>query len=493
MTEETERRATQSLDLGRLRRLLDVLEEGVAVLGPDGVLEYLNPSGERILGVAARDLLGWKLLAFRWEIVDAEGRPLPRESLPPLGVLATGEPQGPMIVGMSSPAVPDVRWVEVSARPLLAPGEPGAAATVTSFRDVSERLVAERALRTSEERYQTMAQSVPVGIFHTDAGGGLVWANRAWTEITGLALEDSLGNGWTRAVHPDDLPGVLEAWGAAAATGERYRREHRYVRSDGELRWVVCRATELRDGQGRLLGRVGSVTDITDAKTAAQMKDQIIGMASHELRAPLVSIRGALTFLEPHLRGEDEEGRRLFRIAVRNAELLERMVRDLLDIERLSVGQLKLDVAPVPVSEVLAQAVEVVRAQAEERGVVVRPPEPGAALVLADRDRLIQLFTNLLSNAVKFSEPGGDVLIEVRAAPGAVTVGIHDRGIGVAPEHHEHIFQPFTQLGDAAHRGGAGLGLAISRAIAKGHGGRLWVESAPGEGASFYVALPSVT
>jgi PAS domain S-box-containing protein len=491
MSDTQGRRAPEPLTIDRLRQLLDALEEGVSVLGPEGVVEYVNPSGERILGVSADELLGWKLIDFRWEIVDEAGRPLPRESLPPLRVITTGEPQGPMIVGMSSPAVSGVRWVEVSARPLPGPGKRGPASTVTSFRDVSKRLEATRALRASEERYQTMAQSVPVGIFHTDAESGLVWANRMWTEITGLSLEDSLGTGWTRAVHPEDLPGLFEAWSAAVAAGQPYRREHRYVHPDGEVRWVICRATELTDGQGRYLGRVGSVTDVTEAKAAATMKDQVIGLVSHELRAPLVSIRGALTFLEPHVRDVEEDGQRLFRIAVRNAELLERMVRDLLDIERLEAGQLKLEKASVPVAELLARAIEVVRAQAEERGVVVRAPAPTTALVLADRDRVLQLLTNLLSNAVKFSEPDGEVRIDVRSGAGVVTVGIHDQGIGIAPEHHEHIFQPFTQVGDAARRGGAGLGLAISRAIAKGHGGRLWVESEAEKGASFFVSLPA--
>jgi len=486
-------RLPEAPTLGRLREVLDVLEEGVAILGPDGVVEYVNPSGERILSLAPGEILGCRLTDFRWEVVDVEGRPLPRETLPTLRALETGEPVGPMVVGFTSNAVPELAWVEVSARPLRGRGRNASHATVSSFRDITKRIRALEALRESERRYHTLAQSVPVGIFHTDREHKLTWANRAWTDITGLSLEDSLGDGWAQAVHQDDRAGIFEAWAAAVAAGQPYRREHRYVRPDGDVRWVICRAVEQLDEHGRFLGRVGSVTDITDAKAAATLKDQIIGLVSHELRAPIISIRGGLTFLEPHLADAGEEARRFFGMAVRNAELLERMVRDLLDIERLQAGRLGLDMVQVLLSDVLREVRGVVLPQAAERGVTLREPAPSAVVVTADRDRLMQVFTNLLSNAVKFSGQGDEVRMDVSMAPGTVTVGIHDRGRGIAPEEHERIFEPFAQVegGKVPGLTGAGLGLAIARAIMDRHGGRIWVESALGEGASFYVSLPA--
>jgi PAS domain S-box-containing protein len=484
-------RPPEAPTLDRLREVLDVLEEGVAILGPDGVVEYVNPSGERILRLAPGEVLGCRLMDFRWEIVDLEGRPLPRESLPTLRALETGEPVGPRVVGMTSNAVPELAWVEVSARPLRGPGEKAPHSTVTSFRDITDRVRAVEALRESERRYHTLAQSVPVGIFHTDSQHKVTWANRAWTDITGLSLEESLGDGWARAVHPEDREGIFEAWRAAVAAGAPYRREHRFVRPDGDVRWVICRAVEQLDEHGTSLGRVGSVTDITDAKAAATAKDQIIGLVSHELRAPIISIRGGLTFLKPHLGDAGEEAGRFFDMAVRNAELLERLVRDLLDIERLQAGHLGMEMVPVVLSDLLEEVRGVIFPQAAECGVTLREPAPSAVVVTADKDRLMQVFTNLLSNAVKFSEPGGEVWMDVASSPDTVTVGVHDRGRGIAPEDHQRIFELFTQVAGAGETAGAGLGLAISRAIVKGHGGRIWVESALGQGASFYVSLPA--
>lgn len=474
-----------------LREVLDALEDGVAILGRDGVVDYVNPSGERILSLEPGEVLGCRLLDFRWEIVDLEGSTLPRESLPTLRAMETGEPAGPVVVGMTSNAVPELEWVEVSTRPLLRPGAEPPHATVTTFRQVTDRVRALRALGESEERYHALARSVPVGIFHTDSQGACLWVNQAWTDITGLSLEDSLGGAWADALHPEDRERVLAAWGAASAADEPYRCEHRYLQASGEVRWVICRAVRL--GAPRGLGWVGSVIDITEAKSAALLKDQIIGHVSHELRAPLISIRGGLSFLEKHLGDAGEEARRFFDMAVRNTELLERLVRDLLDIERLDAGQAALDLAPVTLSEVLAEARGLVFPQSAVRDVAMREAPSSALQVTADRDRLLQVFTNLLSNAVKFSETGGEVWMDMAEGGDAVTVGVHDRGRGIASEDHARIFEPFAQahVGLTSEPTGAGLGLAIARAIVDRHGGRIRVESALGRGASFFVTLPT--
>ncbi len=453
----------------------------------------MNPAGERILNLQPGEMLGSRLMDFRWEIVDLEGNELPRESLVTLRAMETGEPAGPVVVGMTSNAVPELAWVEVTTRPLRRPGAPPPYATVTSFRQVTDRVRAEQTLRESEKRYETLAQSVPVGIFHTDARGACLWVNHAWTGITGLSHEDSLGEAWADGLHPEDRDRVFAAWKAANAASEPYRCEHRYLHADGTVKWVICRAVPQLDPQGRTVGWVGSVTDVTEAKSAAVLKDRIIGHVSHELRAPLISIRGGLGFLAPYLEGAGEEPRRFFDMAVRNTDLLERLVRDLLDIERLQAGQAGLEMGPVVVSDVLNEAVGVVLSQAEARGVALRDAPSGSLRVTGDRDRLLQVFTNLLSNAVKFSEEGGEVWTDVTEAGDAVTVGVHDRGRGIAPEDHARIFEPFHQVGveRGSRPAGAGLGLAIARAIVDQHGGRIRVESALGRGASFFVTLPA--
>jgi len=199
-----------------------------------------------------------------------------------------------------------------------------------------------------------------------------------------------------------------------------------------------------------------------------------------------------LSFLETHLRDADEEGRRLLEIAQRNAELLERLVRDLLDIDRLEGGQIPLSLKRIALAPLLVEAREAHLAAAEERGVVIDEAPEVAMELTADPDRLLQILNNLLSNAVKFSEPGGRVWIDVIAKADGAEVGVHDHGRGVPAELHEQVFERFVQAdpADAAERGGAGLGLAIARAVTHRHGGRIWVENESGGGAAFRFFLP---
>ena len=495
MAHSSSSRAREALSLERLMQVVDALHEGVAILNADGVVDFVNASGEEILHVPAGDVLGWKLLDFRWEIVDREGRPLPREAHPALRVLETGEPHPTTVVGMRAPSVDGMGtvWVEVTAQPLQGPGEGRPRGSVSTFRDVTGRMEAEAALRASEARYQMLAQSVPTGIFHTDALGGCIWVNRAWTSLTGRTLDECRGRRWLNVVHPDDRARVSAAWDGALASGAEYAGKHRILTPDGTVRWVTCTVARSVAEDGTFQGSIGSVVDVTEAETAAHLKDQLLGLASHELRAPLVAIQGALAHLGPHVREADEEGRKLFDMARRNASLLERLVRDLLDIERLEGGKVPLKLEPTELRALLVEAREGHLAAAGKRGVVLEEPAGGDVQVRVDRDRILQVLNNLLSNAVKFSGPGGTVRMDVAAQADGVVVGVHDHGRGVPAELHESVFERFVQAdpADSTEREGAGLGLAIARAITHRHGGRIWVESEPGRGASFFFFLPA--
>ena len=314
-----------------------------------------------------------------------------------------------IVVGLRSPSLETqgTRWVEVTTRPLQDQDEARPHGSVSSFRDVTESIEAAEALSASDARYELLAQSVPTGIFRADASGAWVWANRAWTEISGRAPEDSVGSGWLDAVHPDDRARVAAKWQDAIRTEGPCRLEYRVLEPNGMIRWVASRSTPAAGEDGVTHGHLGSVTDITEAKTAEQFKDQLLEVASHELRAPLIAIRGGLTFLEPYVRDADEDGRLLFGIAHRNALLLERLVRDLLDIERLEGGRIPLKLGRVAVHGLLREVRDLTLVQAVERGVVVEKPIGEDIEVAVDRDRIMQVFTNLVTNAVKFSEPGG--------------------------------------------------------------------------------------
>lgn len=363
-----------ALSPARLRQVVDSLEEGVAILDAHGVIEFINARGQEILRVPALEMLGHRLVDFRWEIIGADETPLPREDHPALKAVATGKPQARTVLGMRTPAVDgETVWVEVSATPMAPEHGDGPPGSLTTFRDVSTRVAAERAL-----------------------------------------------------------------------------------------------------------------------KEAAEFKDQIIGLVSHELRAPLVSILGGLSFLAPYIEGADEDGQRLYDMAVRNARLLERLVNDLLDIERLEGGQVALELQSTRLADLLEEARSLALRSAEDRGVKLEEVDVVDGEVSLDHDRILQVLTNLLSNAVKFSDPGGSVRLRGRLDEGALEVEVIDEGRGIPEDQAERVFERFVQVhpSDASDRGGAGLGLAIARAVVMRHGGRIWVEPNPGRGSCFRFRIP---
>ncbi|MDE2291426.1 MAG: HAMP domain-containing histidine kinase [Elusimicrobia bacterium] len=225
------------------------------------------------------------------------------------------------------------------------------------------------------------------------------------------------------------------------------------------------------------------------------MDDKTAAYLTHELRAPLTSIRCALEYL----RGEVKDPRSLeaAEIALRNAERLAGLIDDILETSRVQSGRLALSARPVDAGEAAREAVTALLPWADRKGVrlsVLR--ELALPAASADPKRLHQALTNLLSNALKFTPAGGRVTVEVRRGrrerAGRVVFCVRDTGPGIAPEDGERLFRYFAQgAAGKASGAGTGLGLALARAMAELMGGSLWFESEPGRGAAFFLALPA--
>lgn len=238
---------------------------------------------------------------------------------------------------------------------------------------------------------------------------------------------------------------------------------------------------------------VAVVRDISERRRIEQMKDEFVSTVSHELRTPLTSIAGSLGLLAGGAAGVlPERAGRLIQIAQANSQRLVRLINDILDIQKLESGKLRLDMTPLDLREVAARSLDGVRGYAEELGVHLTLVEGEPAPVRGDADRLIQVVTNLLSNAAKFSPRGGEVRVTVDPETRVARLSVSDEGPGVPDAFRSRIFSKFAQAdgSDTRAKGGTGLGLAIAREIAERHGGRLWFESAEGEGATFYLDLP---
>ncbi|MBF0356193.1 MAG: histidine kinase, partial [Alphaproteobacteria bacterium] len=229
-------------------------------------------------------------------------------------------------------------------------------------------------------------------------------------------------------------------------------------------------------------------------KELDSLKDDFVSTVTHELRTPLTSIRSFSEILRDNPELDPAQRQEFLRIVVEESERLTRLINQVLDLAKIEAGSLGWDIHPLKAQEALESALAATRRLAQDRGVIIEEHLPASPLmVMADRDRLIQVLINLLSNAVKFApENSGRIRAQVAASDGGIRFTIADNGPGVPTAHHETIFDKFRQVGDTltAKPSGTGLGLAISRGIVEHLEGRIWIDSQPGQGATFHVQLP---
>jgi signal transduction histidine kinase len=231
--------------------------------------------------------------------------------------------------------------------------------------------------------------------------------------------------------------------------------------------------------------------DIRQLKEVERLKTDFVSTVSHELRTPLTAIRGALGLVLAGTTGPvASKTRDLLQIGLQNTERLIRLINDILDVERIEAGHLWVRREPCELSEILRTTVESLRTVAMETQVTLALESDANPVVTGDPDRLVQVFTNLISNAVRFSPPGESVTVSLRTTPTSVVVFVSDRGPGIPLEFRRRIFGKFQQADAAGSAGGAGLGLAIVRAIVERHGGSIRFDSAPGHGTTFITELP---
>jgi signal transduction histidine kinase/CheY-like chemotaxis protein len=231
--------------------------------------------------------------------------------------------------------------------------------------------------------------------------------------------------------------------------------------------------------------------DIRHLKEVERLKTDFVSTVSHELRTPLTAVRGALGLVLAGTTGPvASKTRDLLQIGLQNTERLIRLINDILDVERIESGHLSVRREPCELADILRTTVESLRTVAMEAQVSVTLEIGDGAVVTADPDRLVQVFTNLISNAVRFSPRGESVTVSLRTTSTSAVVFVSDRGPGIPLEFRRRIFGKFQQADAAGSAGGAGLGLAIVRAIVERHGGSIRFDSAPGHGTTFITELP---
>jgi signal transduction histidine kinase/CheY-like chemotaxis protein len=257
---------------------------------------------------------------------------------------------------------------------------------------------------------------------------------------------------------------------------------------------IKTRTNPVVDSNGRYIGLVLTLHDITAEREIASMKNEFVSTVSHELRTPLTSIKGYVDLILDGDAGDvDEIQREFLGIVKENADRLVALINDMLDISRIESGRVHLKIEPMPINDVIAGTVDSFRAVLEQTGRTVKTRVPeNLPRVKADRDRVGQVLVNFVSNALKYSPNGGEVVISARHVGDFVNVSVQDHGMGISREDQKQLFTKFYRIDNALTReiGGTGLGLSICKSIIELHGGKVWVRSKMGEGSTFTFSVP---
>lgn len=280
-----------------------------------------------------------------------------------------------------------------------------------------------------------------------------------------------------------------------ALNGERVRSTELTMQFQNKVtRDVVVDGQTIINSDGKKLGAVIVIHDVTELKKTEKLKSEFVSIVSHELRTPLTSIRGSLGLLVSGVMGKfPEKAEKLLDIANSNCERLLFLINDILDIEKIEAGKMNFQLKRVDINQVIKESIEANKMYAEKFGVSIQLIQPESPVyVNVDSGRLMQVLTNLISNACKFSPKGETITVTVSLKKTMVNVCVSDHGPGIPQAFQSHIFQKFSQADSSATRGkgGTGLGLNISKTIIEKLGGTLAFSSLPNEGTTFYFDLP---
>ncbi len=359
----------------------------------------------------------------------------------------------------------------------------------------------------SEESLRSIAAAAPVLIWSATLAHANDWFSPSWTAYTGRTLDELRGDGWTRAIHPEDLDRCLGIRATSFQAVAPYTMDLRLRRHDGEYRWMVDNGVPRYAADGTPLGFVGSAIDIHERKAleeslaertqalrlAERRQGQFLAMLSHELRNPLAPIANAASVLRT-LEHSNPILVRLREILDRQVGRLGRLVEELIDVTRAAQGQISLVRERASVDGIVQTAVanSHEKLNAGRHRLEVDVPDQ-RLYVRGDAARLAQALANLIANAAKFTFEPGVVSIAVRRAARTVQISVKDHGQGIDPGFLPHAFELFAQQDQTLARslGGLGVGLTLARRIAQLHGGDVEAFSeGPGKGAEFILWLP---
>ena len=483
-TSEHLNRALDALEQTRAqtRDVIELASDGIFIADLEGRYIDVNDAGCRMLGYSREEVLGKSIMDFIPPEDEARLRSDREQFLQ--GGSSVGEwklltkDQTYLTVEVGAKILPDGRWLAF-------------------VRDISERKRAEDKVRLSEAKFSGIVSISADAIVSIDENQRITLFNEGAEKIFGWSSPEVMGAPLDiliperfRANHARDVDTFAAGAGAARRMGARgaaifgVRKNGQEFPADAAISGMVV------GGRRILTVALRDITELKEAEAAAkratQARDDILGIVAHDLRNPLAAIAS----LAHVLRAKGPEAQVGDEIAVA-ANRMNRLIGDLLDVTRMEAGHLSLKQERLPAAEIITDALEGQTPLASSASLELRlETAPELPDISADRDRILQVFENLIGNAIKFTKPGGRITLGATTRPGEVMFSVSDTGCGIASTHLPHVFDRFWQA-PGTERRGMGFGLAIVKGIVEAHGGRVWVQSAPGQGSTFFFTIPT--
>lgn len=368
--------------------------------------------------------------------------------------------------------------------------------------DIHEQKMAEQVLQESEKKYRTYIDNSPQPIFVTDATDRYIDVNPAACATTGYSKNELLNMTRPELYAPESREAAVSSFEQLLNTG-RSTGEFCFLKKDGSRYYMTIEAVKL--SEDRFIGFCTDTTerkrteeDLVKAKIAAEnsnrAKNEFLATMSHELRTPLNSIIGFSEVLSEGYFGQinDKQTKYLKNIFNSGKHLLN-IINNILDISKVESGKMQLYKEKIYVKDIVDEMISAMQHLAASKEIVLKlQADSQFGTVQADKAKLRQILFNLIGNAIKFTETGGMVIIGTRENEEMLYISVTDTGIGISACDLVKLFKPFTQLDSSCSRQyeGTGLGLALAKELAELHGGTIFVESEPGKGSTFTLALP---
>ena len=378
-------------------------------------------------------------------------------------------------------------------------------------------------LRQEERKLTAIVENLGEGLIVVAAGGQVLYVNPVAERLLNLGRTTGYQNFIAVDTETGKISWTKQLVGAESVTTDaktvdlkilsssrREVEQHQAViaelgvdgnQSNGEPRVLRIIASQFSDESNNVAGMVYVFDDITHEHEVEQMKSEFVSLVSHELRTPLTSIIGFISLILDGKTGEiNQKQYESLSRAHRQSERLAALINDLLDISRIEAGRIEMKRERVQIDWVAKRRIEELRPQADEKTItLLLNTKPNLPLLIADADRIGQVFVNLIGNAIKFTPDGGKVTVRISeySRNGSAAEGFHveiiDTGPGIPPDEREKVFDKFRQLASTRtqQQGGTGLGLSIASGIVEAHGGKLWVDAGDnGRGCNFQFFIP---